>query len=161
MDFLDRLRALPGDSKKRYAFFAALIVTSIIALMWAIALPARFEETVTTSDSTAPGDSQDTVPELIEEGKNQIGSVIDSVLENAPAIPTEIPDTRTATVATSTPTTTSVVRTDSDFSSTTTQGTSTVKTIALPVQKVETRGVGAASGTAIIKIATTSIQKSE
>jgi hypothetical protein len=77
MDFFERMRKMSRDTKDRYAFIAAFVVTGVIAAVWIIAIPAKIEK-----------ESIERAPEQVEEGGgfgelftlmgSQIGSTIDA-----------------------------------------------------------------------------------
>jgi hypothetical protein len=78
MDFFERMRKMSRDTKDRYAFIAAFVVTGVIAAVWIIAIPAKIEK-----------ESIERAPEQVEEGGgfgelftlmgSQIGSTIDAL----------------------------------------------------------------------------------
>ncbi len=77
MDFLERIQSKSSSVKTRYAFLGAGFVTVAIALVWMSTIPARFAQVslnTEVKDEKAPS-----LGELVNNTKNQLGNVIDSV----------------------------------------------------------------------------------
>ncbi len=81
MDFLDRLRALSPEAKGRYSFLIAALCTGIAGFIWVLALPARFDESRVTQDSMSDEQESTQLTDVFDEGKKQIGSIIEGAMQ--------------------------------------------------------------------------------
>ncbi len=83
MSFLEKVRKKPQAVKSRYAFAGAMSVTLVIGLFWITSLPARFAEVsdISKTDTKQSNEFQNenSFSKLLEESKNQLGAVVDSI----------------------------------------------------------------------------------
>ncbi len=77
----ERARRNDNSTKAQYAFVSASIVTGIIALVWITTVPAQFQSVVSkdVSDEEVQVKAGGDLDSFIDEAKNQLGNVVNSV----------------------------------------------------------------------------------
>lgn len=82
MDYIEKLRTKSNETKARYAFFGAIVLTCVIAGVWSSTLPARFAAMETKQNK---GDENAEQPAFLKEffatTKEQMGAVLEGVTD--------------------------------------------------------------------------------
>lgn len=77
MSFLQRLRQKPSYVKSQIAFIGALFITGIVAFVWVMSLPARFEKVGADTEGTL--DEPTFFENAFSRTRDQLGSVVSSI----------------------------------------------------------------------------------
>ena len=76
MGYIEKLRSKSDETKARYAFLAALLVTLVITGVWFSTLPARFAE-MDASKKSPDTDEPSSLSDLFGNTKDQLGAVLE------------------------------------------------------------------------------------
>jgi hypothetical protein len=70
---ISRIRRRPKHVREQYAFFGAVIFTGLVAFVWAVSLPSRFEVSAPTADVTEASRPFSAVLERARENLTSLG----------------------------------------------------------------------------------------
>ena len=89
MKLLKHIQKKSSDTKTQYAFFVALFITFVIAVVWSTTLPTRFSSIgPDTGEKDEKTKDSKTFAEIFEEAKSQVGNIADFDIEKEEEIET-------------------------------------------------------------------------